>query len=103
MGIDLLKVLSCNETIKEIKLDGNKNIPEEILNRIEDALTSESSTDEKDSSDESESEYSSESDESESDKSSDVSVSEDEEVKDDPNMTNKIDDRLVLFLYHVHT
>ena len=43
---DLLKVLSCNETIEEMKLDGNKNIDQEILDEIDQELTYESSSSE---------------------------------------------------------
>lgn len=61
-GLDLLKVLSCNETIEEMKLDGNK-IDQKILDEIDQELSFESSSEEEDeevSADDSASQYSSE-------------------------------------------
>ena len=48
MGVheDLLKVLQCNEIIEEMKLDGNKNIDQEILDEIDQELSYESSSSE---------------------------------------------------------
>lgn len=61
--LDLLKVLSCNETIEEMKLDGNKNIDQEILDEIDQELCCDSSSEEDSGSEEGSedgSEYSSE-------------------------------------------
>lgn len=50
--LDLLKVLSCNESIEEMKLDGNKNIDQEILDEIDQELCVSSSEEESGSSSE---------------------------------------------------
>jgi hypothetical protein len=77
--LDLLKVLSCNETIEEMKLDGNKNIDPEILSEIEQELACDSSSDEED-----EQSY----DESGSDYSSDEDVSKEVEAEKSPRTMN---------------
>ena len=86
---DLLKVLSCNETIEEMKLDGNKNIDQEILDEIDQELTYESSSsEEEDAEDESDEESassycSSEEAESASSKDSHEDIAQDEMFEED--------------------
>ena len=73
-----MKVLSCNETIEEMKLDGNK-IDQKILDEIDRELSFDSSSEEEEESvDDSASQYSSDADVLENEEFENSSVEEDQ-------------------------